>query len=192
MMPLIVDDDPAIREIFTLFISREGHTPRSAANGQEALELLERQRPDLIVLDIMMQPMDGWETLTAIRNNPSMRDLPVTMFSGKPPSQTDLLRYGGWIDDYLMKPLDFKDLSTFLTNLLDRSRKEGDAARIARQAGADPLLAEEYTALRRKLFLYRKFSSTISGEEYDTAIRLQEERLRQVRDLLTGTVPRPG
>jgi two-component system OmpR family response regulator len=59
---LIVDDEPAIREIFTAYLERGGYTSLAVAGGMECLETLKTQKPDLILLDLMMEPMDGWET----------------------------------------------------------------------------------------------------------------------------------
>ena len=69
---LIVDDDPAIREIFTVYLEMEGYRILAAAGGMECLDLLKTQKPDLILLDMMMEPMDGWETLLAIRSQPGI------------------------------------------------------------------------------------------------------------------------
>jgi DNA-binding response OmpR family regulator len=184
MMPLLVDDDPAIRDLFSLFITRVGHTPCTAANGRECIGLLGSMKPDVIMLDIMMQPMDGWDTLTAIRNSPATKDLPVTMFSGKPPAPAELQQYGSWMDDYLMKPLEFRNLPAILGEIVERSSQVQEEIRILKRDEPDPARAEEYGALRRSTYLYRKYARSFRSEEYETAIRLQEERLRQLRDPL--------
>jgi two-component system OmpR family response regulator len=188
MILLMVDDDPAIRELFSLFITRQGNTPHTAANGGECISLLETLKPDVIMLDIMMLPMDGWDTLSAIRANPETRDLPVTMFSGKPPAPSDLQQFACRIDDYLMKPLDFKNLSTILADILERSSRRQDEVRILKMTSSDPVLVNEYDALMKSIYIYRKFSRSSRNGEYETAIRIQEERLRQIwNTLLPGS-----
>ena len=123
---LIVDDDDAIRDIFMIILTRQGHIVHSAPGGRECLKILETVIPELIILDLMMEPMDGWDTLTAIRTNRDTRELIITIFSGKFPAPEDISRYGGWIDDYLIKPLNLKDLSHIFAQIITRNKNHYD------------------------------------------------------------------
>lgn len=193
MMPLMVDDDPAIREIFTLIAARQGHSPCTAPGGEECLALLATTSPDIVLLDIMMQPMDGWDTLTAIRSNPATRDLPVTMFSGKPPTMLDLAQYGCWIDDYLMKPLEFRTLASTLEEIVARSRRICETGRAIAKGTPASGLADEYTGLEKSVYLYRKFPGLLPGEEHQSALRLREKRRDEIaRFAVPGTGCRCG
>lgn len=60
---LMVDNDPDIRDFFRIFLTRQGHTIHTVPGGKECIEILQTLTPDLIVPEIMMEPMDGWETL---------------------------------------------------------------------------------------------------------------------------------
>ena len=82
---LVVDDDPGVVDLVCQLLEEEGWTVRSAANGQEALNSLRRQNPDIVLLDLMMPVMDGFETLRRIRQSPSqqIRDLPVVIITAK-------------------------------------------------------------------------------------------------------------
>ncbi len=80
---LVVDDSPTVRKLIAGKLEKSGHTVICAADGVEALERLEVVLPDLVLLDITMPRMDGYEVCKHIRSNPEARDLPVVMISGK-------------------------------------------------------------------------------------------------------------
>ena len=102
---LIVDDNQDIRELFSTILASSGFTTLSAAGGEECLAVLDRAKPDLILLDIMMEPMDGWQTLDRIRSRPGTKDIPVFMLTGKAMNETEEKKYGGRFERYLMKPI---------------------------------------------------------------------------------------
>lgn len=78
---LVVDDDPRLLHIVAMYLGIEGYDVAIAADGEQGLAEVARQRPDLIILDIMMPGMDGIEACRQIRANPQTSDLPVLMFS---------------------------------------------------------------------------------------------------------------
>ena len=78
---LVVDDDPRLLHIVEMYLGIEGYEVRTASNGEEGLRQVDAQRPDLIILDIMMPGMDGLEACRRIRGNPATADVPVLMFS---------------------------------------------------------------------------------------------------------------
>lgn len=176
---LMADDDPAIRDLFEIFLSREGHHVRSVPGGKECLEILKTAVPDLIVLDIMMSPMDGWDTLNAIRNSPATRDIPVAMFSGKSPVVEDIRLFGGLIDDYLMKPMDFDLMPDTFAGIIERNATLTEELSVMKRKGLDPLFINEYSALRKSLYIYHKFSEMFEDRirESETRIRILEEKL---------------
>jgi CheY-like chemotaxis protein len=102
---LIVDDDPEISDIFRIFLEKEGYTPIIATDGNACLERLQHSTCDVILLDIMMAPMDGWETLMRIKTNPQTSQVPVIMISGKSLDGNEQEKYGAMFYQYLMKPL---------------------------------------------------------------------------------------
>lgn len=79
---LIAEDDEDIALILTRLLKRAGHTVRHAPDGERALELAVAQRPDLVLTDLGMPRMDGFELTRAIREHPELRDTPVVMLSG--------------------------------------------------------------------------------------------------------------
>jgi twitching motility two-component system response regulator PilG len=80
---LVVDDSATIRKLISGKLEKSGHHVICASDGVEALERLAGQRPDLVLLDITMPRMDGYEVCKQIRSNPECKDLPVVMISGK-------------------------------------------------------------------------------------------------------------
>ena len=191
---MIVDDDPSIREVFSLLLSSQGYTVHAASGGRECIEGLRTISPDLVLLDIMMHPVDGWETLVTIRNDPLTLHIPAIMFSGKTPSQEEVISYGGWIEDYLMKPLTMPVITRALSGVFDRCHADVQARECYLKNGADPLLVEEYIQLRRFLFIRRKFSRDLFGDLDGTAGASfpQKTRFEEILQLLSLHAAEPG
>lgn len=107
---LIVDDDPDVADIFREFLVGVGHTTVAADGGIQCLKILQAISPDVILLDMMMQPMDGWTTLKAIKENPLTKSIPVIIITGKPQIGNEREIYSHLYFDYLMKPIKQADL----------------------------------------------------------------------------------
>lgn len=107
---LIVDDDASVRSVVATVLEDQNHNIRVATGGTEALQLVEQKLPDLMVLDLMMPDMDGWEVLRQLRRSGLKAKIRVLCLTGKS-SERDYLQ--GWrlgVDDYLTKPFDPDDL----------------------------------------------------------------------------------
>jgi len=78
---LVVDDEPDVVIGMRAMLEAEGYAVLEASNGIEALEVIEAQRPDLVVLDVLMPGMDGWETLRRMQSNDELREIPVLMLT---------------------------------------------------------------------------------------------------------------
>lgn len=102
---LIVDDSPYIVDGLVALLKRKGYKPIPTHGGDEALSVLTTVTPDLILLDIMMEPMDGWETLGKIKANPVTKDLPVLMFSAKKITPEEAAEHSVNIEDFVSKPV---------------------------------------------------------------------------------------
>jgi len=116
---LIVDDDPHLRELSGVFLQREGFAVSEAANGIEALSFLENRKVDLVILDIMMPQMDGWEMCRRLR---AWHDLPVLMLTAKGETSQKLKGFQVGADDYLVKPFEPLELVARVKALLKRYR----------------------------------------------------------------------
>ena len=104
------DDERDIRTILKRGLATEGHTVILATNGQEALEKIRSEKPDLVILDIMMPKMDGIEALQKIKNDPRTKDLPVIMLTGKSEDEDLLKGYKFGADYYITKPFKIRTL----------------------------------------------------------------------------------
>ncbi|MGB2875160.1 MAG: response regulator [Gaiellaceae bacterium] len=80
---LIVDDDPRLREYIRVNLEMEGYSVREAGSAEEGLAVLEESTPDLVLLDVMMPEVDGWEMLRRVQERHGVGTIPVIMFSGK-------------------------------------------------------------------------------------------------------------
>ncbi len=115
---LIVDDDPAIRELLKTFLEMEGYESFFAEDGFAGLEMVLKVKPDLIILDVMMPKMDGFEFCDTVYQDPITRDIPIVMLSAK--STEDDIKTGYFVGakGYLSKPFSQKDLLQLINNLI--------------------------------------------------------------------------
>ena len=103
---LICDDDPAILRVLQVNLEVEGYETLLAHHGEEALEIARREKPDLVILDIMMPRLDGYQTCERMKADDTLKDIPVVFLSAKA-QQSDIDKgksYG--VADYLTKPFD--------------------------------------------------------------------------------------
>jgi len=111
MRVLVVDDDQNIRRLVSFNLKADGHEVILATNGKEGYETAQREHPDLILLDIMMPIMNGYETCSNLKQNPETKDIPVFMLSAKG-QMTDLDEaFAVGADNYITKPFDVEKLN---------------------------------------------------------------------------------
>jgi CheY-like chemotaxis protein len=110
---------------------------RTATGGEECLRELESAVPDLILLDIGMEPMDGWETLRRIKKNPATRGLPVIMLTAWKLTPQDVEDYGICIEDYIMKPVTYEGLKEAIMHVFARRQLIDEKIAAAKGAGID-------------------------------------------------------
>jgi len=117
---LIVDDNPMNRDTLARYIKQLGHSVMMAENGQEAIEMVERYRFDLILLDIIMPKMDGYQVLEQLKSHPAWRDIPVIIISSldEIDSVVQCIELGA--EDYLPKPFDAVLLKARIGASLDK------------------------------------------------------------------------
>ena len=108
---LVIDDDPAVREIMQRFLSREGFDVITSMSGQEGLRLAREQSPDLILLDVRMPNLNGWQVLSRLKSDPDLANIPVVMVTVE---EDQSLGCALGAVDYLLKPIDYDRLLTLL------------------------------------------------------------------------------
>jgi DNA-binding response OmpR family regulator len=128
---LVVDDDPGVTALLARGLRYEGYAVDAAASGEEGLRLAEKHHPDLVVLDVMMPGLDGYQVCRRLREADS--HTPILMLTAKdaPTDQVQGLDLGA--DDYVVKPFVFEVLVARIRALL-RRREGGDAAEVLRYA----------------------------------------------------------
>ena len=104
---LIVDDEPRIREVLMRFLAREGYEPRAAESGEEALEAIRAEPPDLVLLDLRLPGVDGFEVCRRLKENPTTALIPVTILTGNQETETHTRGIEAGADDFITKPFDY-------------------------------------------------------------------------------------
>ena len=121
---LVVDDDPTMVKLINVNLKLNNYSVVEATSGEQALEVVEAEGLDLVVLDIMMPGVDGWEVLKRIRSNPETKEMPVILVTAKT-QDSDVIR--GWelgADEYVIKPFNPLLLVEVIKMVLDRSYEE--------------------------------------------------------------------
>jgi diguanylate cyclase (GGDEF)-like protein len=108
---LIVDDEPAIVELLEEHLRSEGYDTEHAFSGEEALVVLERSTPDLVILDLMLPGMDGYEVCRLMQADSRLNHIPVIMLTARSAVPNKVLGYQRGADDYIVKPFDPDELS---------------------------------------------------------------------------------
>ncbi len=118
---LVVDDEAAIVKLVSVYLSKEGYSVVGAFDGVEALEKVEQEKPDLVVLDISMPKMDGWEVCERMKKNPSTKDIPIIMLTalGYLAEEFRGLKMGAV--RYITKPFSSKELVSAVNKILGSS-----------------------------------------------------------------------
>jgi DNA-binding response OmpR family regulator len=125
---LIIEDEKEILELVKLYIERGGYRVVTATNGTEGLKAVKTERPDLIILDLMLPEVDGLEVCKRIRNAPETATLPIIMLTAKAEESDTVIGLELGADDYVPKPFSPKALVSRVKALLrrvDQSREEG-------------------------------------------------------------------
>jgi len=119
---LVVDDEAHIVELATLYLERDGFRVRSAADGAEALELVARQPPALMVLDLMLPQVDGWEVCRRVRAGEAAPDLPIIVLTARDDDVDKIVGLELGADDYVTKPFNPRELVARVKAVLRRTQ----------------------------------------------------------------------
>src|SRR6202171_4132201 len=130
---LIVDDERRNAELLKVMLLPEGYVLLTASSGEDALALLAEQQPDLILLDVMMPGMDGYQLATRIKQNPATNNIPVIMLTALDDRNARMLGLNAGAEDFLTKPVDRAELCVRVRNLL-RLKTYGNKLRAAHAA----------------------------------------------------------
>lgn len=200
---LVVEDNANTRKLMDAVLTQHGYQPVLARDGVEALEILDKKHIDLIVLDIMMPRMDGYEFTETLRN--SGCELPILMVTAK---EKPADKHKGFIigtDDYMVKPVDEEEMILRIGALLRRSRivnehqltvgqtvLDYDSLAVSSPAGALELPKKEFLLLFKllsypnKIFTRRQLMDEIWDMDSDTDERTVDVHINRLRDRFRG------
>ena len=115
---LVVDDEPDVLLLCRVNLEFEGYEVMEAADGVEAMSRVRERRPDVILLDVMMPRMDGWQVLTELKSDERLRDIPVVMLTAKVQDQDQIRGWSSGASEYITKPFSPLSLSQVLEDVL--------------------------------------------------------------------------
>ncbi|MEN6396653.1 MAG: response regulator [Methanoregula sp.] len=202
---MIVDDSSFIKDGLVTIFNRGGYNTVSATSGDECLEILKTTTPDIILLDILMEPMDGWETLNSLKANPATAGIPVLVFSAKKITPSEALEHSKDIDGFVAKPVSPVQLMNSIQRILNRRNNGKVEFFVAPGTGLDKNQIDEYTTLPttievdKDLLVILKNSAGVNTpghvipaedlaalQNLEEKIRAEEQRLKEIREKRTG------
>ncbi|MUL37501.1 response regulator transcription factor [Gloeocapsopsis dulcis] len=164
---LVVDDDLGTRLSISDYLEMSGYSVLTAADGQEALAMVQTYHPHLMVTDIVMPRMNGYELVRHVRQHPKFRLLPVIFLTARNKTEERIAGYQSGADLYLPKPFELNELGAAIRNLLERSQIIQSETRLSYEEGL-------------------RANSPTLGYEGDTEIHIKlTQREQQVAVLLT-------
>lgn len=151
---LVVDDDRNLRKIIQTNLELAGYDVTTAANGEEALHMLDSMQPDLIVLDVMMPVMDGYEVARRVRRHPANTRVPIIMLTAKSEVEDKLAGFEAGADDYITKPFGPQELLARVKAKIQRVEADSSLSPLTRLPGNLAIEAE----LRRRIETNKPFA----------------------------------
>ena len=207
---LVVEDDVNTRKLMQAVLSQNGYEPVPAADGVEALDILDKKHIDLILLDIMMPRMDGYEFTEIIRGNQMLRDIPILMVTAR---ETPADKRKGFLigtDDYMVKPVDEDEMILRIAALLRRSRivnehrllvggtlLDYDSFSVSSEGYISELPRKEFLLLYKllsypgKIFTRRQLMDEIWDMDSDTDERTVDVHINRLREKLEKDPAQP-
>ncbi|MDD1676735.1 MAG: response regulator [Methanomicrobiales archaeon] len=185
---LVVDDSPFIVDVFVTMLERGGYRAIASYSGQEALDILKDVTPDLILLDIMMEPMDGWETLEHIKNTAETKEIPVLMLTAKQLTPDEAQEYGSYIEDYVLKPITHRELYDTIEHVLNRKNTIKLDIEAAKKAGFDQKLVEEYGRLSKNVDVNKRLLKILETtyDLHDSKIKVSEKISHAIKNMASA------
>lgn len=134
---LLVDDEPGLREAVQAYLEESGFEVSVASNAQQGWELLQTKLPDLVITDVMMPQVDGYQFLKQMREDPRFKALPVVFLTARGMTSDRILGYQAGCDVYISKPFDPDELVAIVQNLLQRRAAQNSEEGSETQGMAD-------------------------------------------------------
>jgi len=176
---LCVDDNVDLADVLSDILEFTGYEVRAVNGGRDCLDLLNKREfwPDIILLDIMMAPMDGWETLKYIREDPTLSAIPVMMLTGKYPTMAEINANCSLFEGYLMKPFAIKQVGVEIEMVLERTKVRDLVINDAREKGASEVMLNDYRRLSSVSRVIEQFENIITNGSFvrDTFVNAENK-----------------
>ena len=207
---LVVDDEPQIRRVMRATLSAQGYAIVEARDGQEALEKLRSERPDLVILDMNMPVLDGLETCRAIRGG---SNVPVIMLTVRSAEKDKVRALDAGADDYVVKPFGIQELLARIRAAMRRQPSSGDAGphafvnddisidfdarRVTRNGHSVRLTPKEFDLLKflvdhpNRPIPHRKLLQTVWGPDYGDEVEYLRVVINQLRKKIEAVPSQP-
>jgi diguanylate cyclase (GGDEF)-like protein len=178
---LVVEDDVSLRTILKMQLERAGYAVRAAEDGEQALRAVAEEVPDLVLLDVMMPGMNGYEVCQALKSDITTANIPVIMLTARSEQEDRIRGLTGGANDYLTKPYEVEELLVRVRNILQWSQLQRAANPLTGLPGNIAIEKELRNRLNRKTefaFLYldldnfKSFNDHYSFRKGDEAIKL--------------------
>lgn len=202
---LVVDDEMEMRQLLRIYLQQENYLVDEAVNGQEAYQKIVNNEFDLMILDVMMPVMDGWETIEKVRK---VSNIPIILLTAKGLVQDKVTGFTIGADDYLVKPFDEDELMVRIKALLRRTQKETGNNQILQYKGVmiNPLsrivsfqnnpinltqtefdLLEVLVKYRGKVFSREQLVEQVWGIEFTGDDRTIDSHIKNLREKLVSS-----
>ncbi len=186
---LVIDDEAVFREAIVHALSPCGYRCVPEENAAEGIMRLKKESFDLILLDIMMEPIDGWDTLAHIRALPGGTNIPVIMSSAKKVNADEIIRYGELVAGFLKKPFVDEEFCEAVTNFFTWNDHLISVALLADAQDVPPEVCDTWIQLSRHIRAINQMKGEISlrciPDEFSSEEECMERRLNEIEKTLT-------
>jgi two-component system, OmpR family, response regulator len=155
MKIVLLDDNDRLAQVYQSVLMNIGYETEIVGDSSKIVDILKINKPDLLLLDIVMEPLSGWDVLELIKQEPDLDNILVIILTGKVMSVDEALKYGMFIDGYVMKPLERSILLSVIEEVFEISRESSSRYHKALEAG----MTEEEASQCRYIFRKRKVLS---------------------------------
>ncbi len=187
---LVVDDELHIRNILKFQLEKNGYLVLLAENGEEALQMVRKESPDLVILDLMMPKMDGFEVCKRIRENYQTTQIPIIMLTAKSDLPDRLKGLKDGANDYLIKPYSNEELLLRVQNVLEWSQRQKEANPLTGLAGNRAIEKELQYRIENAIpfsFLYMDIDNFKAYNDY-YGYQKGDEAILFLADIIVETV----